>query len=275
MTLKEFCEGIGLESEARQMVYNNILSLEKFGEYDDALKDDRDKFLCLFQGDENSEKVALIFYVMKAIKLFEKFCERGISKEIYFDTFSDITIWCNNYKRKTGRIGIGELEWLTLHLEMKLFRLGRLQFEMSVLEDNISFNDLNYPKGMKVVNVHIPQGKALTEEECDKSFEKAVEFFGPEYKLFICESWLLSPKLKEILGKESNIIKFQNRFCIYNTIYPFRQAEERIFGEVLMDKSQYTEGTSLQKRAKAYLLTHDDIGIGLGILNTEKFGPQF
>lgn len=274
MTLKEFCEGIGLESEVRQSVYHNILSLEKFEEYDDALKCDKNKFLSLFQRNENSEETALIFYIMKAIKLFEKFCERGISKEVYFDTFNDITIWCNNYKRKTGRIGIRELEWLTLHIEMKLFRLGRLQFEMDVLEESISFNDLNYPTGMKVLNVHIPEGEALTEEECDKSFERAIEFFGSEYKIFICESWLLSPKLKEILGAESNIIKFQNRFCVYNTIYPFRQAEERIFGEVLMDKSQYAEDTSLQKRAKAYLLTHDDIGIGLGILNTEEFGRE-
>ena len=61
-------------------------------------------------------------------------------------------------------------------------------------------------------------------------------------------------------------MKFQKRFRIRKVTYPYRQAEERIFGEVLTDKEKYPEETSLQKRAKKYVLAGKDLGIGYGVI---------
>ena len=56
-------------------------------------------------------------------------------------------------------------------------------------------------------------------EDCQKSIEKAKEFFAtyyPEfqYKCFTCHSWLLDETLGEILKPNSNILGFKNMFHI-------------------------------------------------------------
>ena len=168
------------------------------------------------------ERLYLYLYIRMAADLYPAFVEKGISGKVYVDTFYDITIWYNQCVKKKGVPGLVEERWLSLALRMKIFRLGRLQFEP--------------------------------------------EFFGPEYTIFDCESWLLSPKLQKLLKPDSNILKFQNRFQIEKIIYPFRQAEERVFGRVREDKEQYPESTSLQRAVKAMVLTGEDVGIGYGVI---------
>ncbi|MEG2936717.1 MAG: acyltransferase domain-containing protein, partial [Clostridium sp.] len=106
MKIDEFCEGIGLGADEAQLIYNNILPRDKFEGYDNIFKTDKEQFFCRLQAEENTEEIALIFYVMKSVELYSKFCESRISKEIYFDTFSDITIWSNRYKKNTGKLGL-------------------------------------------------------------------------------------------------------------------------------------------------------------------------
>ena len=155
-----------------------------------------------------------------------------------------------------GIPGIVEERWLSLPLQMKIFRLGRLQFEPD-------------PEN-KVLHVHIPEGEPLLDEECGKSFAEADRFFGPEYTMYDCESWLLSPKLQKLLKSQSNILKFQNRFEVQKIIYPFRQAEERVFGEIREDKENYPEQTSLQRAVKQLVMTGEDVGIGYGVIDRNK-----
>ena len=61
--------------------------------------------------------------------------------------------------------------------------------------------------------------------------------------------------------------RFQKLFRIVKVHYTFPQAEQRIFGEVLEDKSGYPENTSLQKKAKAYILEGKEPGIGVGVID--------
>ena len=96
------------------------------------------------------------------------------------------------------------------------------------------------------------------------SFRQAAEFFGKEYQVFVCDSWLLSPHLKEILPKMSNIVRFQDFFEIAEVGYDGLQPEMRIFGEVLADCRLYPEDTSLRKGAKEYLLSGRKLGTGAG-----------
>ena len=114
--------------------------------------------------------------------------------------------------------------------------------------------------------MHIPEGEPLLDEECGKSFAEADRFFGPEYTMYDCESWLLSPKLQKLLKQQSNILKFQNRFEVEKIIYPFCQAEERVFGEIREDKENYPEQTSLQRAVKQLVMTGEDVGIGYGVI---------
>ena len=82
---------------------------------------------------------------------------------------------------------------------MKLFRLGRLQFEPGVLEETLESKKIKLPKGSRVLNVHIPAGKKMDYDACMESFKEAEKFFGDTYAAYMCDSWLLSPVLKEFL----------------------------------------------------------------------------
>ncbi len=88
----------------------------------------------------------------------------------------------------------------------------------------------------------------------EKSFESAKKFFSNEDVIFICDSWLLSPELREILPETSNIIRFQKMYHIVEVHYDFPQAEERVFGEIRENKDAYLEENSLQRGLKQYLL---------------------
>lgn len=87
--------------------------------------------------------------------------------------------------------------------------------------------------------------------------KKAEEFFGKTYKGYTCDSWLLSPVLKQFLSEDSNIIKFH---------YDFPQAEQRIFEDVRDDKENHPEDTVLRRKAKPFYVAGNDIGVGFGII---------
>ena len=60
---------------------------------------------------------------MRARVEYEK---AGIDEKIYYDTMSDIKIWCEN----NGNRGLKNYGWLSNHVRLELFRIGRLQFQL-------------------------------------------------------------------------------------------------------------------------------------------------
>lgn len=74
--------------------------------------------------------------------------------------------------------------------------------------------------GDNIMRVHIPYGGRLDKEQCEDSYKRAREVFEqsyPEIKFtaFTIGCWMLSPVLREILPKESNIIEFQSKYNIF------------------------------------------------------------
>ena len=155
--------------------------------------------------------------------------------------------------------------WLAHTLKMELFRLGRLQFEPGLLEKDIHGTTVHLKAGTRILNVHIPAGEKMDYAACLESFERSKVFFGNSFEAYMCESWLLSPVLKELLPSESNIIKFQDLYEIVEMLYGEAQPEERIFGEVRADKENYPEDTTLRKKAKEILTAGKDMGVGIGV----------
>lgn len=60
-----------------------------------------------------------------------QFQDKGIDDAIIRDTLMDFAIWAREYERQNGRQGIGEVSWIFMPYAQKIFRLGRLQFELS------------------------------------------------------------------------------------------------------------------------------------------------
>lgn len=264
MKLEELMERIHLPEEARRLVLNEQIDEKEYSVWRDKFYRDMEEFVKEWKETGGCFGWALEFYLKLALDTFEEYQKNGYAEEMFDQTFYDITIWCSECYRKHGVYGVDELLWLGKSVKMELFRLGRLQFEPMQIKRDIKGNGQEILAGTKGLNVHIPAGEPLVYEECLKSFERASDFFGEEYRVFVCESWLLSPHLKEILPETSNIIRFQELFCVTEVGYAYPQAEQRIFGKIFSDKRQYPENTALQRKAKEYVLTGRDLGIGTG-----------
>ncbi|MBE5869399.1 MAG: hypothetical protein E7293_10680 [Lachnospiraceae bacterium] len=192
----------------------------------------------------------------------EKNSYRGIPREITVETLRDVNIWLKNYEDQYHQLGLEQFGWLFLHYTGDLFGLGRLQFR-------IVKNEGAVPSGETMIETHIPQGQPLNTEACLQSFVRAKDFFStyfpevhPAY--FFCDSWLLNPNLVQVLGEESNIVRFMR---LWQTV-PFppdnsAQAIERVFGFGFpADKlGQAPEHTGLQRKLKAYLLGGGSLNI--------------
>ena len=183
----------------------------------------------------------------------EKYRRLGISDTIFNDTMSDIDIWRENCRRQKGIDGLAEYQWLYLHMELKIFRLGRLQFQPIPYGDEVA------------LNVHIPQGEPLSYEAVWDSYRQAYVFFHGMTDLFVCTSWLLSPALGEILPESSNIIRFQKDYHITALEPDSRQCEKRVFGKLSDNFESYPEKSSLQRGVRQYLLQGGKVGEAEGI----------
>lgn len=256
---EQFMERIGLPQEGIKCVLNYEMDENTYQDWRVLFYEDEAGFFRKIDEQSEKEPLLLYLYVRFAVDLYTKYAEKGIPDKIYYDTFSDLTIWFSHCMRQKNVIGLTAEKWLKAHLKMKLFRLGRLQFEA------------DEEKGR--IHVHIPEGEPLLPEACDASFLQAEDFFDDPYAVFDCESWLLSPVLAELLDERNRIIQFQKRFQITRVDREARQAEEKVFGEIREDKSSYPENTSLQRALKRYLLTGKNPGIGFGVIPRHRVKP--
>ncbi|MBQ3557590.1 MAG: hypothetical protein IJA11_07350 [Oscillospiraceae bacterium] len=77
--------------------------------------------------------------------------------------------------------------------------------------------ELVLQKGDTVIQLHIPGGSKLDMDAVSESIQRMRDFtsaYYPEYKYkaFACASWMLNPKLADLLGEHSNIVKFGRLF---------------------------------------------------------------
>lgn len=252
MEIRQFMKRIGLPEEGQLCVLGFKMAEKEYEDFRRLFYQDERNFFRIVDEQPKKERMLLYLYVRFGAELHEKYAEKGISDEIYYDTFSDLTIWFSHCVREKHVIGLTEERWLKLHLKMKLFRLGRLQFETD--------------EEKKRIHIHIPEGKPLSPDACDEAFLRAEEFFDASYEAFDCESWLLSPVLLELLDEKNRIVQFQKRFQIQKVDQEIHQAEERVFGEVRKDKGAYPEDTSLQRALKQYVMAGKNPGVGFGVI---------
>lgn len=219
-----------------------------------------------------AERLGAVLFSSK--KLYAQYKKVGIDDKVFFDTMSDITIWCHNCSKK----GLKNTAWLVNHLNFELFRLGRLQYQFVDFHRPLFVDKNSVPQNMgeKCIFVHIPQGEKLDFDSCVNSLYEAVSFFDKyfssyNYNYFVCESWLLSETNKEFMKENSNILKFQSLFNTVGNMEFNKQGYERIFGKYRLFKNKYPTDTSLQKNAKNYILSGGKLGVGYGIIDKNKY----
>lgn len=158
--------------------------------------------------------------------------------------------------RKRNGIRISQMLWAIYFIRIRLVEIGSLQYEY----DSDS-----------VVKIHIPKNTNLNILNVKESIKKANIEIKQIYSInnfkYICNSWLLSKQIYEILDKNSNISKFYDLFdvtegeeCIndiLNFVYGIDQCE---------DYSLLPIDTTLQSNIKIELLNGKNFYLGLGVL---------
>ena len=168
-----------------------------------------------YDGSSHTAEYNLLAYLYFCEDLSKKYGQLGIPDTVLYDTLSDIVTWSKVYYGIYGKVGLAEIEWLKNHVSFCLFKLGRLQFKVAASVCEIP--EANIKLGDSVMEIHIPEGEAMTPERCLASIAAANEFFPryfPSFKwdYYTCHSWLLDDGLCELLSPSSNILAFQRMF---------------------------------------------------------------
>ena len=197
------------------------------------------------------------------------FCEdakkRGVDIDIITATVRSFDMYINANQRRKGRVGTsGYHSWLPLYAQGKLFKMKEFQFEIRTHQ------------GEEALGVHIPNGTKLDVHENLISLKNALEFFKKHYgehdfKGFVCESWLLNPYIKEIMGRETNITRFGDMFDRFVPDEEEFGVYISVFG-VLEPESidALCEDTSMQRNIKSYLKTGKEFKDFGGFISLEK-----
>lgn len=208
--------------------------------------------------------IILTCMLTAGLTTYENYARKGICEDIFFDTFGCFSRFVREHKVSYGRFGFDREFWTPRQLSMLLFRIGILEYEL--------YTD----DGSELISIHIPSDSDLSEVNCRRSYLRSKEFLAqyfPEfhYEKYVCESWLLSPYLKEILPEYSRIIRFQNAFVIESVDLKSRDYMEWVFKNRNLSIDEVPQETSLQRKMKEYLKKGGLIGNGAGHLKPDPF----
>lgn len=212
--------------------------------------------------DENDNTAILACYLLACLKVYDDYKLNGIKEEIFIDTMACFSRFIEECKEKIGTYDFDRAWWTHKQVSQVIYRIGELEYEFISKE--------------KYISIHIPSDALLTKEKLEESFQLLFEFIKKHKKEYIgkqvkCDTWLLSPKLKEILPENSKILNFQNCFDIIKVdenndccfVWVFKQNYHNNFESL-------PENTSLQRKIKNIMTNNGHLGSATGTLK-EKY----
>jgi hypothetical protein len=205
--------------------------------------------------------------------LFERYLEKNIPEQIFWDSMQDLKcklIECHEVK---GVWGVFTITWYPRFFDMTRFALGRFQYEpIAFAYDSYEKNGFSVKKGDTVYNCHIPSCGSMPKEIRHDSYRRAYEFFKNELNgkpiVIVCHSWLLYPAHKSFLPEHLNIIGFMNDFDIIHSVEKDSFSDIwRVFGkDHALPLDQLPTNTTLRKAYAERLISGGKTGEGFGVL---------
>lgn len=198
----------------------------------------------------------------------------GIPHAIFIDTMKCFPRFCREHLASYGAYAFDRSFWTYRQADGLLFRLGTLEYEMVKLSQTGLARITPCPAPSPeadILSVHIPSDADLSREALDASYRMAKAFFsryfpGFRYALTGCASWMLAPKLKELLSPGSGILRFQSDYDIRYVDPADDGAVYWVCKRKPEDLSAMPEDTSLQRKLKALMLSGGHLGSGAGVL---------
>ena len=129
MKIERFFKGIQMMPEAVKEVEKLPISEEEYQKKRELFQRDKYSFYKLIRREKDFRIRFLYFFSRMACETYLNYKKRKISDKIYWDTFYALTLWCENSYREYKEYGIDQYDWFFRHIECKIFRLGRLEFE--------------------------------------------------------------------------------------------------------------------------------------------------
>ena len=164
-------------------------------------------------------ELLLCFCLSRRLRAY--YAERGIADGVYATTILDLRYKLEECKRVKGVRGSFVASWFSGHFALRLFGLGRLQFEWVDFKRDYQKDGRRLTPDSRVLNVHIPgSGAPLTEEACEDAYARAYDFFCRKDGLpcaFVCHSWLLFREHENMLSEASNIRRFMEDYTLVQT----------------------------------------------------------
>ena len=159
------------------------------------------------------------------------------------------------FQRKLESIRISQMIWGTYFINVRLVEVGRLQYE---------YVDKN------IVRIHIPSDEKLEVLKVMHSIACSADMIKRYFKIeepqYVCDSWLLSPEIHQLVSKDSNIYQFYELFDVSQGYDCIRDIFDFVYQTTECDYHYLAEDTSLQRAIKKYLLDGNHIYLGSGIL---------
>lgn len=165
-----------------------------------------------------------ILIACAAERMQSAYAEHGYTEEMFTDFLKDLRCKVKTHHTLEKVLGLPVSSvsyWYPLFLGLKLFALGRLQYEIyqrpNITEPVTVGGHTVQPEDI-VRFIHIPAIGPLDREARMDSYRKAYEFFkedlGDKPFVLYCTSWLLYERNREFMSPNSNIVDFMNDFKI-------------------------------------------------------------
>jgi hypothetical protein len=192
-------------------------------------------------------------------KLYE---EKNIHHDILIATINELAISMNQHHGESNEWGGFGCSWFIHHLRGRMFRFGRLIFEIAyIVEWQLTPEalKLDLKTGDPFLSIHISRGGKLDESAVLESFEMAKEFFPKvlnfNFKAFGCFSWLFDPAFEKFLPPDSNILKFQKLF-VKTRYWENDDGFGQVFGNITKENiKDVPTDTYLRKKLVEYILS--------------------
>ena len=216
--------------------------------------------------------VYMLLMICMSDALYIKYMQRGIDSKIFYDTMLDLRYKLEECKLVHNKCGTFVPNWYKGFFEMRIFALGRLQFEINHTWFECEVGGKKIPKGTKVLSVHIPRTETPLEQIAVlEAYKSAKEFFKDEFHddiIFICNSWLLYPWNRTVYKEGSNLARFYDDFNIVSSGEYQNYSEMWRLFDCLYDGNPdaLSSNTSLRRAFIERIKSGEPIGHGTGVI---------
>ena len=214
---------------------------------------------------------ALLLFLCYTKDLEGYYRKAGLSREIYRSSMLDLKYKLLECKLVHNIWGAFVAWWFPWFFTLRRFGFGRLQFEQIPFGEHYTGGGITLTPESPVINVHIPRtGERLDRESTLASYRAAAAFFAPRIGdpvVFVCHSWLLFPKNKELLRPGSNLLSFISDFDIFKSgLYEDYKETWRLFDRMYTgDADALPTDTSLRRAYVDLIRKGEPTGWGQGV----------